>query len=149
MGRSQETNNKKEIRNKKIKKRREKEKRRLEKKENEKKSGLDDMIAYVDENGNISSTPPDPDKNEETELEDIEVSIPKKSSSDKNDPIRKGVINFYNDSKGFGFIKDSETKEDIFFHINNVQDEIKEGNLVQFERVKGVKGPNAINIKRI
>ena len=61
MSRSQETYNKKEVRNKKEKKRKDKEKKRLDRKENatEGKS-FDDMIAYVDENGRLSSTPPDP-----------------------------------------------------------------------------------------
>ncbi|MBA7572405.1 hypothetical protein ES708_14185 [subsurface metagenome] len=62
MARSRETFNKKEVRNKKEKKKKEKEKKRLARKESEKKSGLDDMIAYVDANGNITSTPPDPTK---------------------------------------------------------------------------------------
>ena len=58
MGRTQETFNKKEVRNKKEKKRKEKEKKKLARKEKEKAGGLDDMIAYVDEHGNLSSTPP-------------------------------------------------------------------------------------------
>ena len=83
MGRSQETYNKKEVRNKKEKKRKEKEKKRLARKEGEKKSGLEDMIAYVDENGTITSTPPDPNRKTEVPLEDIDISIPKKKSSGK------------------------------------------------------------------
>jgi hypothetical protein len=62
MGRSQETFNKKEVKNKKEKKRKDKEKKRLIRKETGKKSSFDDMIAYVDEYGKISSTPPDPSK---------------------------------------------------------------------------------------
>lgn len=60
MGRSQETYKKKDVRKKRAKKRKDKEEKRLAKKDNEKKGGLDDMIAYVDENGVISSTPPIP-----------------------------------------------------------------------------------------
>ena len=60
MGRSQESFNKKEVRKKKEKKRQDKEKKRLARKEGEKKNSLDDMIAYVDENGMITDTPPDP-----------------------------------------------------------------------------------------
>lgn len=147
MGRSQETYNKKEVRNKKEKKRKEKEKKRLAKKEEGKRSGLDDMIAYVDENGNITSTPPDPDKKEDVELEDIEVSIPKRDTNEQPDNERKGTVTFYNESKGFGFIKDSETHENVFFHVNNILEEVKEGNLVSFEKVKGQKGPTAIQVK--
>ena len=146
MGRSQESFNKKEVRNKKEKKRKEKEKKRLAKKENEKKSSLDDMIAYVDENGRISSTPPDPDKKKNVKLEDIEISIPVRESQIL-DPIRKGVVSFFNESKGFGFIRDTETQESVFVHVNNVLEEIVEGNVVSFEIEKGPKGPTAVKVK--
>ncbi len=150
MGRSQDTFNKKEVRNKKEKKRKEKEKKRLARKENEKKGSLDDMIAYVDENGMITSEAPDPNKKkEEIKLEDIEIGVPSRDSSHKADPIRKGIVSFFNDSKGYGFIKDMETKESVFVHINNVVDEIKEGNLVNFEVEMGHKGPTAMKVKLV
>ena len=136
MGRSQETFNKKEVRSKKEKKRKEKEKKKLARKENEKKTSMDDMIAYVDENGMITSTPPDFTKKKDIKAENIEIS--------------KGVVSFFNDSKGFGFIRDSETKESIFVHINNVlEDEIKENNMVSFEIEMGPKGPTAMQVKLI
>ena len=147
MGRSQETFNKKEVRNKKEKKRKEKEKKRLARKENEKSGKLDDMMAYVDENGRLSSTPPDPEKKKEFKIEDIQFSVPKSETLDKMDPIRKGVVSFFNDSKGFGFIKDSETQESVFVHVNNVLEEIKENNLVSFEVEMGPKGPTAVQVK--
>jgi len=146
MGRSQESFNKKEVRNKKEKKRKDKEKKKLAKKESGKTS-LDDMIAYVDENGMITDTPPDPTKKKkEIKAEDIELGVPSREKEDI-DPNRKGTVTFFNDSKGYGFIKDSETKESIFVHINNVQDEIKEGNLVSFEVEMGQKGPTAVRVK--
>jgi len=147
MGRSQETFNKKEVRSKKEKKRKEKEKKRLAKKENEKKSGLDDMIAYVDENGRLTSTAPDPSKKKDIKLEDIKIGIPTRDKDEKDDPIRKGVVSFFNDSKGFGFIKDMETKESVFVHVNNILEEIKEGNMVSFEVEMGQKGPTAVQVK--
>jgi len=146
MGRSQETFNKKEVRKKKEKKRKDKEKKRLAKKDTDKRSGLDDMIAYVDEKGNITSTPPDPQKKESPKLEDIEVSVPKNSIS-RPDPIRNGRVTFFNDSKGFGFIEDSETRERVFVHINNTEEEIAEGDRVTFEVESGQKGPSAFNVK--
>ena len=146
MGRSQESFNKKEIRNRKEKKRKEKEKKRFARKEIEKKGGLDDMIAYVDADGNITSTPPDPSKKEEVKLEDIEVSVPQ-SEDIPMDPIRKGVVTFFNDSKGFGFIRDLENSQSVFVHINNVIDEIGEDNVVNFEVGAGQKGPTALNVK--
>ncbi len=148
MGRSQETFNKKEVRSKKEKKRKEKEQKRLARKEGGKGgNSLDDMIAYVDENGMLSSTPPDPTvKKEEIKPEDIEVNIPKRGL-EKPDPIRRGVVTFFNDNKGFGFIRDTETKESIFVHVNNMVDEVRENNVVTFEIGKGPKGPTALNVK--
>jgi len=147
MGRSQETYNKKEVRKKKEKKRKDKEKKRLEKKENEKTGGLDDMIAYVDEYGRITDTPPDPAKKETVKLEDIETSIPMQDDDEDLGKVRKGTVTFFNDSKGFGFIRDLDTKQEVFVHINNVLEEIKEGNLVSFEVEKGLKGPSAVQVK--
>jgi|SRR3989304_4191670 len=147
MGKSQETFNKKDVRNKKEKKRKEKEKKRLARKENEKRGSLDDMIAYVDENGMITSTPPDPTKKKDIKLEDIETSISKRKTSEKADPIRKGTVTFFNGSKGFGFIRDSETQESVFVHVNNLLGQINEGNIVSFEKVKGPKGPVAMQVK--
>lgn len=146
MGRSQETFNKKDVRKKKEKKRKEKEKKRLARKENEKKSSLDEMIAYVDENGRITDTPPDPSKKKDIKIEEIEIS-PAKRDDIQYDPIRKGVVSFFNESKGYGFIKDLETKESVFVHVNNLLDDIKEGNLVSFEVEKGHKGLTAVKVK--
>lgn len=147
MGRSQETYNKKEVRNKREKKRKEKAEKRQARKENKEKKSLDDMIAYVDENGVIIDTPPDPEKKTEIEAEDIVVGVPSKSPEDKPDPIRKGTVTFMNDSKGYGFIKDAENKESVFMHVNNTEEEIHEGDIVTFEIEKGPRGLNAVRIK--
>lgn len=146
MGRSQETFNKKEVRQKREKKRKEKAQKKLDKKEGEKKNSLDDMIAYVDENGMITSTPPDPSKKKEIKAEEIELGVPTREE-DEEDIIRKGVVTFFNDSKGYGFIKDSKTKQSIFVHVNNVIDEIKENNMVTFEIEQGPKGYTAVRVK--
>jgi len=147
MGRSQESFNKKEVRSKKEKKRKEKAEKRAARREGEKKSSLDDMIAYVDANGNIVSTPPpEPTKKDEIKLEDIEVSVPRGSMIEE-DPIKHGIVTFFNDSKGFGFIKNSDTKQDVFVHVNNLIDDIKEGNKVTYEVEMGQRGPTAVNVK--
>jgi cold shock CspA family protein len=146
MGRSQESFNKKEVRKKKEKKRLDKEKKRLARKDGDKKS-LDDMIAYVDENGRLTDTPPDPSAKKKTKVEDIEISIPKQDPNDRPDPIRRGRLTFYNDSKGYGFIRDAETQESVFVHVNEFQDDIMEGNMVSFEVEKGQKGPAAVRVK--
>jgi len=145
MGRSQESFNKKDVRNKKEKKRKDKIAKKLAKKDGD-KSSFDDMIAYVDENGVITSEPIDPSRKTEIKLEDIAVSVPK-GSIEEVDPVRKGTVSFYNESKGFGFIKDLETKQDVFVHANNVLGEIKEGNLVTYEVENGQRGPNAVRVQ--
>jgi cold shock CspA family protein len=147
MGRSQESFNKKEVRKKKEKKRQDKEKKRLARKDGDKKGGLDDMMAYVDENGRLTDTPPDPASKKKTKAEDIEISIPRQDPNDKPDPIRRGRLTFYNDSKGYGFIRDAETQESIFVHVNEFKDDIMEGNMVSFEVEKGQKGPAAVRVK--
>ena len=110
---------------------------------------MDNMLAYVDENGRISSTPPDPSKRIEIKLDDIQIAVPKQDDSMKEDPVRRGTVTFYNDSKGFGFIRDNETKESVFVHVNSLQEAIKEGNLVSFEMGMGPKGPIAMKVKQI
>jgi cold shock CspA family protein len=107
------------------------------------------MIAYVDENGMLTDTPPDPTTRTKTKAEDIEVSVPKMDDSMKEDPIRKGRLTFFNNSKGYGFIRDSVTQESVFVHINEFEDDIMEGNMVSFELEKGPKGPAAVRVKLV
>lgn len=145
MGKSQETWNKKENEKKRLKKKKDKEARREERKANA-KEGNSFEIAYVDEYGNFSSTPPDPKNKVSVKQEDIQVSVPK-NAGPKMDVIRKGIVTFFNDSKGYGFIKDSETQESVFVHINGLIDPIKENNKVTFEVEMGHKGPNAVRVK--
>lgn len=143
-----ETGNKKEVQHNKEKKRKEKEKKRLERKENSKNSnGLDDMIAYVDEFGNITSEPQDLSKRGKINVEDIEIKTERNRETETQTKIRKGIITFFNDSKGFGFIKDLDTQESIFVHIKGLLEPVKENNKVVFEVEKGVKGLNAYNVK--
>ncbi|MEX0982433.1 MAG: cold shock domain-containing protein [Bacteroidales bacterium] len=148
MGRSQESFNKKDVRKKKEKKRKDKMAKKLARKDTDNKGGLDDMIAYVDEFGNITSKPQDPSDKEETKAEDIEVSIPKSDGASRS-KVRTGIVTNFYDSKGFGFIRDADTKESIFVHINNTHEDITEGNKVSFETEKGQKGLAAINVKVI
>lgn len=148
MGRSSETFGKKEVRNKKEKKRKEKEKRKLEKKEQGKKGNLDDMIAWVDENGMITSAPPDLTHKKEIKAENIEVGVPKAESRINSQiKTRTGRLNNFDDAKGFGFIIDSETKESIFVHRNDSDGNLKTGCNVEFETEKGPKGLKAVNVK--
>lgn len=135
--------NKRENEKKKASKRLEKQKRKEERKANG-TSSLDDMIAYVDENGNITSTPPEERVKKEIELDTIAVSTPKKE--DTGPVINKGRVEFFNSSKGFGFIKDLSSTDKYFFHISGAPENIAEGNIVTFETERGPKGMNAVNI---
>jgi cold shock CspA family protein len=143
-----ETWNKKEREKKKQQSKREKKERMQERKENPKVKSMDDMMAYIDENGNISSTPPDPKKMRKIKLEDIEIGVPRQGEIDPADLIRKGTVTFFNGAKGYGFIKDAETGESIFVHINALKDEVNEGSKVIFEVEMGPKGANALNVKK-
>ena len=147
MAKSQETQSKKERENKRIKKRKEKEEKRLERKSNNNKGkSFEDMIAYVDENGNLSSTPPDPRKKKELNLEDIQLGARKEVIVDPADLIRRGSITFFNDEKGYGFIRDEKSQESIFFHVNGVSGTVKERDKVTFEVEMGQKGLNAVRV---
>jgi cold shock CspA family protein len=149
MGRSQESFNKKEVRNKKAKKRKEKEEKRLAKKEQGKNS-FEDMIAYVDEFGNITDTPPDPTRKKSTiNPDDIVLGATAREPGPENDRERTGIVSHYNDSKGYGFIRDLITGESVFVHANNLSEPIAEGNKVSFEIGAGQKGPAANNVKII
>ena len=148
MARSQETFNKKEIRNKKEKKRKLKVEKKAARKESDKAGDLEDMIAYVDEFGNISETPPDPAfQDQEVVAESISISVPKDEAAEPEDLIRNGIVTFFNDSKGYGFIRDMAYQNSIFVHINNTIDLIKDNNAVTFEIEMGPKGPTATKVK--
>lgn len=101
------------------------------------------MIAYVDENGLITTTPPE--EKEEINIEDIEISVPTKEKIENS--VLKGRVEHFNEEKGYGFIKHLASVDKYFFHINNCKDNIKEGNIVLFELERGAKGMNAVNIQ--
>ncbi|HBN03464.1 MAG TPA: DNA-binding protein [Bacteroidetes bacterium] len=148
MSKSQETYSKKEKEKKRQKKKKEKDEKRMERKASSKGGGLDNMIAYIDENGNISDTPPDPDKKVEFELEDIVTSVPKQEEFDM-ETARQGKIDFFNTEKGFGFIKEIGTNESYFVHYKGLVDDVVEGDKVSFELEKGMKGLNAVKVTKI
>lgn len=61
--------------------------------------------------------------------------------------MKKGKVKFFNDSKGYGFICDSESGEDIFVHTTGLQDTIRDGDSVVFEVAPGKRGMNAVNVR--
>jgi CspA family cold shock protein len=60
----------------------------------------------------------------------------------------KGTVKFFNEAKGFGFIVDSSTGQEIFVHVSGLIDNIREGDVVTFETARGKKGMNAVNVQR-
>ncbi|GAB6007783.1 cold shock domain-containing protein [Dysgonomonas reticulitermitis] len=137
------TFNKKEIEKKKQQKRKEKQQKREERKNNPADS-FEDMIAYVDENGVITSTPPDLTNKRKIKIESIAVSTPRKE--DMEDPILSGRVEYFNHDKGYGFIKHTGSTDKYFFHVSGAPASITEGNMVTFELERGQKGMNAVRI---
>ena len=63
--------------------------------------------------------------------------------------MNKGTVKFFNESKGFGFVVDDESKTEYFVHVTGLIDEINEGDSVEFELQEGRKGLNAVNVRVI
>ncbi|RED49591.1 cold-shock protein [Seonamhaeicola aphaedonensis] len=147
MAKSQQSYIKREKEKKQQQKREEKQKKR-EARKAEKKDNNDGIpFAYVDKLGNLTDIPPDRSQKEEIEASEIELGIPKRVNLEKIEPIRNGKMEFFNHSKGFGFIMDTESKEKYFCHISNLKDEVSEGDKVKFEIEKSSKGQSAINVE--
>lgn len=148
MARSQETFSKKEKTKKRLQKRKEKEQRREEKRQEGTGRGksLDDMLAYVDENGNLSSTPPDPKKVKKVALEDISIVTPREEDIEEETPV--GVVSYFDPSKGYGFITDSRTQERIFVHVNNLSESLSVGDQVEYTAKKTPRGLQAETIRK-
>jgi cold shock CspA family protein len=150
MGRSSESFNKREKEKKRQKKAQDKAEKMGERKANAKKGkSLDDMIVYIDEDGNFSSTPPDPMRKRIINVEDIEIGVKRHEASEEDNTPAVGVVNFFNSAKGFGFIKETATGDSYFVHINELTEKIGEGDRVQFERGSGPKGPVALQVKKV
>ena len=144
-----ETFSKKEKEKARQKKKKDKEEKREDRKANAQKGqNLSEMLAYVDENGNITSTPPDPRKKRVIDQEDIQIGVAKQEDMALQDAVRQGVVTFFNASKGYGFIRDLQTQESIFVHINGLVDAVGEQDKVTFEVTRTPKGLNAIDVKK-
>ncbi len=147
MAKSTATFSKKEKEKKRLKKSQDKREKAEERKSNfVKGKTLEDMMAYIDEHGNITSTPPDPSRKLKVNSEDIQIAIPTQEDI-VQEIVRNGIVGFFNDAKGYGFIKDLQSQESIFVHVNALTEPIKEGNKVTFEIEPGAKGPTAVKFK--
>jgi len=145
MAGSQETFGKKEREKKRLKKKKDK----LLKKEERKAGGQESEFIYVDEFGQLTDTPMDPSKKIKVEASSIEIGVPKKEDREVEETEKKGKVSFFDSSKGFGFIIENESQEKYFVHVSGVLEEIKENDKVSFELERGLKGMNAVKVKKI
>jgi cold shock CspA family protein len=150
MAKSQVTFNKIEKEKKRLKKRDDKQKKKDARKAEAKENPQGIKFAYVDYNGNLTDTPPDPTMKLKVDAETIELGIPKKEDRGEEEPTGKeGKVSFFDTSKGFGFILDSINQEKYFVHVSGLLEPIQENDKVTYELERGQKGMNAVRVKKI
>jgi len=147
MAKSQQTYSKIEKEKARAKKREEKQKKKEARKAEGGSGGI--QFAYVDAYGNLTDTPPDPADKIKVDAEDIVLGVPKKEEGEEEDSQRTGKVSFFDSSKGFGFIIDTENNEKYFCHVSGLLDEIFENDKVTFELERGMKGMNAVRVKKV
>lgn len=126
----------------------EKQRRKEERKANKSGGGLENMMAYVDENGRITSTPPDPTKRVEIDASEIQIGVPRRRAEDETPVVRIGRVDFFDASKGFGFINEDGSRERFFFHVSGLIDEVRDGDKVTYDVERGTRGMNAVRVKK-
>ncbi|WP_417884940.1 cold-shock protein [Zunongwangia sp.] len=138
--------NKKETNKKKIRKRKLKEQRREERKtSNDKGKTLEDMMVYVDHNGNLTDTPPGEER-KSVNLEDVQLGA---ARDEEEEERKEGVVLSFFTEKGYGFIKENSTGNNIFVHKKDLVDSIKETDKVSFFKKKSPKGARAVQVEKI
>lgn len=136
---------KKERNKSKAKKKQEKSRKMMDRKQDGSKTSFEDMIAYVDEYGNITDKPVTAARSE-IKLEDIQLGAAPIVPEAKE---RTGLVSSYDPLKGYGFIIDDANKGKVFVHSSGLTQPIKNNDRVSFEREKGSRGYNAIMVKKI
>lgn len=150
MAKSKASFSKKEKEVKRLKARQEKREKMEDRKANmEKGKPLESMMAYIDENGNLSDTPPDPTKKQVFNAEDIQIGVPRYEESDEPDVPLTGKVSFFNHGKGFGFINIQPSGERVFVHASQLIDPIDENDHVTFEVEQGPRGLTAVRVQKV
>src|SRR6218665_84369 len=98
---------------------------------------------YVDAYGRLTSTPPE--EKMEVDLENIQLGA---APIEAEELVKTGIVTFVSE-KGYGFITENKSNENVFFHSNNCAVPIKKGNKVSFEKERSPKGFSAINIELV
>ena len=135
---------KKEYTKKKIKKLKDKQLRREDRKDNNNKGKtLDDMIVYVDVNGHFTEVPP------HLQNRDADLARAKKAQESAVDPNADftGIVTYLSE-KGFGFITEDKTGENVFFHVGQTTQTVEKHNKVSYKKELTPKGYQAIEVKK-
>lgn len=137
---------KKALQQKRAKKKQDKAERREERKtNNDKGKSLEDMTAYLDENGNITDVPPDGQKRKKINTNDIQLGAAAVSEQEEY----TGTVALFFTDKNYGFITEDKSRTSVFVHGNRLIDAIQENDRVTYEKEKTPKGYAAINVKKI
>ncbi len=148
MAKPKETFGKKEQTKKKLQKRQEKEERKLERKSNSQKGKeLQEMFAYVDEHGNLSSRPALPGSKPAARAEGADHW--QYNSKDGDTAIRVGVLEYFDTAKGYGFIRDTASKERIFVHSTALLSPVELADRVSFVVQRSPRGLTATDVKLV
>ena len=115
-------------------------KRETRKEHNNKGKSLEEMIVYVDVLGNFTDVPP--------HLQDKEGDLLNNERLVEKDVFIYGVVDNYNEMKGFGFIKVAESTDKVFFHFKESREQLKVGDQVAFKKVMSEKGFRATQISK-
>lgn len=130
--------------------RKEKEERTRERKEASRNgNSLAQMMAYVDENGDLTSIPQDHTKRREISIDEIQIGVPKGNEANSMERFDEGIITYYNFEKGFGFIRDSKTKQSVFVHNKQLSSSVEVNDKVKYIVSRGVKGLEATEVSII
>ncbi len=137
---------KKALQQKKAKKKQDKLERREERKSNNNKGkGMEEMIVYLDENGNFTDVPPDKQKRQKIEASDIQLG----AQPLPQDKVYSGTVTMFNTEKAYGFITEDDSGVSVFVHSNDFLEPIAENDRVSYEKQRTPKGYAATQVKKI
>lgn len=142
MARASETSSKKEnAKRKSLKKQEKQQKKELRKSSSDKGKSLDEMLVYVDENGNLSDTPPGERKAAPADT--------RQTNREQTTMKHRGILERFNEAKGYGFIKDQLTRKTIFVHVHQIEGTVQVNDMLEFEVQEGAKGASAVKVRKI
>lgn len=143
-----DTYSKKQLQQKRAKKKQDKLERREERKSNnDKGKSLEEMTVYLDEDGNFTDVPPEKQKRSKgTSSDDIQLGAAPRNEVDE---VKEGTVALFFSEKGYGFITDDASKENIFVHVEQVQQPIKEKDRVRYKIKRTPRGLTATEVVKL